>query len=268
MDPPSIALFVEHQKEKGASASTVAGYFWACKSALMFWTDHKTQSLPQSEAALLGWTIEHALKRVRLPRVQKGKRARMVLGLEQETIDQVVRKTTPYRAAIIEFLNYTGLRVSEMCRLRLTELRPFSAEKTFIRVLGKGSKERSVWIPESLLVRIRRIFGGHVWLFESRNHLPLDPDNVYHMVADAFWSGAQIRITPHNLRHLLATRLLRDGADPREVGDYLGHSSPAVTLESYDVNRITTEKLKHAHHGKKGQKRPKDPKESQEEARD
>jgi integrase len=260
MSPDTVAKFVRMQIERGASASTVAGYFWAVKSALVQWTEHKARALPQSEAALLGWSVEHSLKRIRLPKVQKGKRARMVLGLTRDIVDRVIResaKSAPRRALIIEFLSVTGIRVGELCRLRLSEIRGFSSEHGFIRVLGKGEKERTVWAPESLMARIRAEFQGRVWLFESRRHLPLDPDNVSHSILNGFWTIAQYRLTAHNLRHDLATRLLRGGADPREVGDYLGHSSPAVTLESYDVNRMTVDQLKSSHWGDKGKKKPK-----------
>lgn len=125
-----------------------------------------------------------------------------------------------------------GLRVSEICRLRIEDVD--LEEGTVLVHLGKGRKDRYVAIPSWLAKAFRAWFGERRmgWIFPSpvNEGRPLGTRAVQLMVGrlrEA--SSVARRCSPHTLRHSYATALLRSGADITEVQRLLGHSSPNVT---------------------------------------
>lgn len=157
--------------------------------------------------------------------------------------------------AIIEVLYSCGLRVSELVTLRLSCLYP---DEKFIRILGKGAKERLVPISASALKEI------NLWLTD-RVHLDIKPgeqDYVFlnrrgrHLTRTmvlimikrvALDAGIKKTISPHTLRHSFATALLMGGADLRAIQEMLGHEHVSTT-EIYthiDTTTLREEILKH-----------------------
>lgn len=142
--------------------------------------------------------------------------------------------------AIMETLYATGMRVSELCGLSISDYNPDSME---IRCLGKGSRERVVLVNQSANAWLRsyleqhwtRLAGGKEQipdqpLFVSREATPLSTRSVHRIVLKyAIKAGINKVITPHTLRHTFATHLLEGGADLRVVQDLLGHSSISTT---------------------------------------
>ena len=139
--------------------------------------------------------------------------------------------------ALLEFDYSTGLRVSELCGLKLEHL---DQERRFVRVRGKGSKERIVPYGRSAGVALVR------YLESSRPRLLGDRISAYvflnyrggRLSRVGFWkllrnyaaaAGLPAHISPHTLRHSFATHLLEGGADLRAVQELLGHSSIATT---------------------------------------
>jgi len=140
--------------------------------------------------------------------------------------------------AILETLYGCGLRVSELCGLRLSWLR-FS--EGFIRVVGKGDKERLVPIGPEAIMHIER------YVAEERVHLPLRKSaedlvflnfrggglsrvSVFNLVKRlAVLAGVRKTISPHTFRHSFATHLVEGGADLRAVQEMLGHASITTT---------------------------------------
>lgn len=139
--------------------------------------------------------------------------------------------------AIIEVLFSCGLRVSELTHLRLSDL---YLDEKFIRVLGKGNKERLVPISD------RAIHELHLW-FDDRRQMTIKPgeeDYVFlnrrghHLTRvmilimvkrQAELAGITKTISPHTLRHSFATALLRGGADLRIIQALLGHADIGTT---------------------------------------
>ncbi|MHA2621303.1 MAG: site-specific tyrosine recombinase XerD [bacterium JZ-2024 1] len=138
--------------------------------------------------------------------------------------------------AILELLYASGLRVSELCDLRVENFHP---QKSELRVVGKGSRQRIVPVGRSARYWLLR------YLQESRPHLsnsstgrlflnaegkPLSRRGVHSMLADY---GRKARISrpvnPHSLRHSFATHLLDAGANLRVVQTLLGHSRLSTT---------------------------------------
>jgi integrase/recombinase XerD len=141
----------------------------------------------------------------------------------------------------------TGLRVGELCRLRLEDLSP---DCTVIRVHGKGSRERVAYVTDqslrtalAVVVAKRRLKDGNdASLLLNRLGAPMRPQSIRSKLRSiAALSGIQRRITPHMLRHTAATLLIETGVDIRFVQRLLGHSSIATT-EIY--THVTDEALR------------------------
>jgi tyrosine recombinase XerC len=142
--------------------------------------------------------------------------------------------------AIMETLYATGIRVSELCGLRVDD---YNSEAMEMRVFGKGSKERVVLLNASANSWLQRYVTDHrarlsgsaapsppAPLFVSREATPLSTRSVHRIVIKhAVKAGITKTITPHTLRHSFATHLLEGGADLRVVQDLLGHSSISTT---------------------------------------
>ena len=156
--------------------------------------------------------------------------------------------------AIIEVLFSCGLRVSELVNLKLSDL--FEEEK-FVRVVGKGDKERLVpissvaltqlhyWFIDRNLMRIKP--GEEDYVFLNRRGAHLTRTMVLIMIKrTAVLAGITKTISPHTLRHSFATALLKGGADLRVIQAMLGHESIGTTeiythLETSDLRKAILE---------------------------
>lgn len=165
--------------------------------------------------------------------------------------------------AILETLFSTGLRISELCNLS----RYLDLSRGEVTVRGKGEKLRIVFFSDAAKKAIERYLGERTdtleWMFVSLSKVPqgskkpakvlgkIIPRAVQRMLDYyARKAGVTKRITPHGLRHLFATDLLRNGADIRSVQEMLGHSS-ITTTQIY--THLTNKGLKDIHkqfHGK------------------
>lgn len=159
----------------------------------------------------------------------------MVLAIDLSTPEGIRNK------AIIETLYSCGLRVTELIHLRLSNL---FFDEGFIRILGKGDKERLVPIsPEAekhitIYVEEVRIHSniqkGHEdYLFLNRFGKGLSRVAVFNIVKQlAKKAGMGKTVSPHTFRHSFATELIKGGANLRAVQEMLGHSS-ILTTEIY-----------------------------------
>jgi integrase/recombinase XerD len=140
--------------------------------------------------------------------------------------------------AIIETLYSCGLRVSELTELKISNL---FAESEFIKVLGKGNKERIVPIGASTLkylhlylneVRVHQniVKGNEDYIFLNQRGTKLSRIAIFNLIKKlATAAGITKNISPHTLRHSFATHLLEGGADLRAIQDMLGHASITTT---------------------------------------
>lgn len=139
--------------------------------------------------------------------------------------------------AILETLYSCGLRVSELCSLKLSDL---YLDEGFIKVTGKGSKQRLVPISPRAIKEINywlldrrhwRIKAGHEdCLFLARWGNNLSRIMVFHLIKElADKAGITKNISPHTFRHSFATHLLEGGANLRAIQCMLGHESIATT---------------------------------------
>lgn len=152
--------------------------------------------------------------------------------------------------AIIEVLFSCGLRVSELVNLKFSDLFP---EEKFVRVIGKGNKERLVPISSSALRQLELWYmdrnlmtikpGEEDYVFLNRRGHHLTRTMILIMIKrQAVAAGIKKTISPHTLRHSFATALLKGGADLRAIQAMLGHESIGTTevythLETSDLRR-------------------------------
>jgi integrase/recombinase XerD len=161
--------------------------------------------------------------------------------------------------AMLELLYATGLRVSELVALRLTEV---SLADGLVRVVGKGSKERVVPIGAEARAWVERYLGeGRKGVLAGRSCDALFVTRAGRtMTRQMFWklikhyaarAGITAPLSPHGLRHAFATHLLNHGADLRVVQLLLGHADISTTQIYTHVAR---ERLKamHAQHHPRG----------------
>lgn len=136
--------------------------------------------------------------------------------------------------AILELLYGSGLRVSELCALSIYDL-----DDTFVRVMGKGSKERIVPIGRKAIEAIDYYLGQFRTgcesekappLFTTRRGARINRLEVWKLIKQyARKAGIAKNISPHTLRHTFATHLLDHGADLRIIQEMLGHASITST---------------------------------------
>lgn len=158
--------------------------------------------------------------------------------------------------AIVEVLFSCGLRVSELVNLTLSHL---YLDEGYVRVLGKGSKERLVpispraikelklwFIDRNLMTNIKK--GEEDYVFLNRRGAHLTRTMILIMIKQqALMAGIQKTISPHTLRHSFATALLEGGADLRVIQALLGHEKISTT-EIYthiDMSTLREEILLH-----------------------
>ena len=175
-----------------------------------------------------------------MPRI--GRKLPEVLSIEE--IDQLIEAIDMSKAeahrnkAILETLYSCGLRVSELVNLKFSQL---YFEEGFIRVIGKGNKERLVPVSESVEHEIK-VYSDHV-----RRHQMIQPGNenivflnrrgaqltrvmIFTIIKDLAKSiGLKKTITPHTFRHSFATHMIEGGANLRAVQEMLGHESITTT---------------------------------------
>ncbi len=188
---------------------------------------------------------------------------RLPKTLSEDHVDALLQAPDTHTArglrdqAMLEVLYATGLRVSELVHLRLTDL---NRDMGIVRVMGKGDKERLVPLGEAALDAIQRymesarleLTGGQPadMVFISQKTKPLTRQGFWQIIK-RYGVKAGIpreRLSPHVLRHAFATHLINHGADLRVVQLLLGHASITTTQIYTHVARERLKTLHEKHH--------------------
>jgi integrase/recombinase XerD len=177
---------------------------------------------------------------VTVPNVKKGQRLPKVLSIED--ITKILDRSYPETAqglrdkALLELMYACGLRVSEASGLGVGD---FDADEGFVRVFGKGAKERLVPVGGTAVRALIEYLGNgrpklagrarddHVFL--NNRGRGLSRQTMWKIIKDRGSAAGFPEITPHTLRHSFATHLLKGGADLRAVQEMLGHASISTT---------------------------------------
>lgn len=174
-----------------------------------------------------------------------------VLTVEEiDSLLSAIDLSTPHgvrNAAILELLYSCGLRVSEVCDMTFSCL---FLEERYIRVVGKGTKERLVPMSESAVERINEYlpirqaiipktpYQHH--LFLNRVRTGISRQMIFMIIKDlAKQVGLKKKISPHTLRHSFATHLLEGGANLQAIRDMLGHADISTTEIYTHLDRST-----------------------------
>jgi integrase/recombinase XerC len=249
-DPPPLSLDVLRSWLAAARASGLASATVArrASSVRVFtaWA-HRTGRLADDPGVRLA--VPRSVRR--LPDLLSAGQARDVLaGLHSDEAgdDAVVLRDR----AVLELLYATGIRVSELAGLDVTDL---DEARRVVRVLGKGAKQRSVpygvpaqhalagWLADGRPRLVTRASGRA--LFLGVRGARIDPRVVRRLVHQAVRREPDAPdVGPHGLRHSAATHLLEGGADLRSVQELLGHASVATTQR---YTHVSVERLRRAY---------------------
>lgn len=160
--------------------------------------------------------------------------------------------------AILEVLYGCGLRVSEVLGIRISDI---FFEESFLRVRGKGDKERIVPLGEMAedavrkYLSVRPVPAGRAYedmLFLNRFGKSLSRISVFNMIKrQALVCGITKEISPHTFRHSFATHLIENGADLRAVQEMLGHESILTTEIYTHVDSASWQAAVLSHHPRK-----------------
>ncbi|UOQ42643.1 site-specific tyrosine recombinase XerD [Halobacillus salinarum] len=239
-----IMKYLYELNDKGRSRATVARLLSSIRLFHQFLIREKVAGQDPS------LHIETPKKERKLPKVLSSKDVEKLLSLEAED------PFTARNKAMLEMLYATGLRVTELVSLKVSDLNLMMG---FVRCLGKGSKERIV--PLGDLARD----AVEVYLRDYRStlikHKTTEELFVNHhgnsLSRQGFWKilkavaqevGIQKEITPHTLRHSFATHLLENGADLRAVQEMLGHADISTTQIYTHVTKSRLNEVYRSYH--------------------
>jgi len=235
IDPPLVRAFLASRLDLAKKRSTLARELSSIRS-FFDWLRRE------------GRVKDNPARDVVSPRQER----RLPRFLDQDEVVRLIESpddATPLGArdrALLELLYATGMRVSELAGLALTDLHPKDNE---MRVMGKGSKERWVYFGgraraaiERYLAARRKLPPGRAdALFLNARGTALS-DRSVRRVVDRYVRQAAVkhRVSPHGLRHSFATHLLDRGADLRAIQELLGHASLRTTQR---YTHVSTEQM-------------------------
>lgn len=223
----NLQRFLAWINELGMTATSQARIISGIRS---FYAYCSTENITDTDPTLL---LEAPKLRRKLPdTLSVDEIERIIAAIDLSTPEGVRNK------AIFETMYSCGLRVSELVNLKISQLYP---ELEFIRVTGKGDKERLIPIGQSALkhIKIYRdtirthipvVAGQEDILFLNRRGSQLTRVMIFIALKDLVKkAGINKTISPHTLRHSFATHLVEGGADLRAVQEMLGHESITTT---------------------------------------
>jgi integrase/recombinase XerD len=230
-----IIDFSEGLRNKGYSITSICRYLSSVKALYKYLLmENVLVSDPSGD-------IHMPKKWERLP---KALSLSEVMGLLQISLSG---KTILRDSSMLELLYSSGLRVSELVKIRLGDIH-FDAG--FIRVMGKGARERVVPVNVRALAKVKRYMEEErpeilkkrqsPYLFVTRMGKPMSRQRFWQTLK-AIGNQAGLQISPHTIRHCFATHLLEGGADLRSVQKMLGHSDISTT-QIY--TKVTTDRVK------------------------
>lgn len=228
IDHRTLRSFLANQQARGYARSSVARRSACVRSFFHYLSESGTLESDPST------TLTYPVKGRKLPRFLTEREAATFADGGNDADDLALRDR-----AMMELLYASGMRVGELCRLRVADVDTGAGS---LRVVGKGDRERVVLAGVPAMRAIREYlssgrpalarksgYGGEA-LFLGKRGAPIDPRQVRRIVerrAGALLGGHGL--TPHSLRHSFATHLLANGADLRAVQELLGHRNISTT---------------------------------------
>ncbi len=212
-------------KRLSAAKNRVRFLFYRSPDAL---DTAKTYRFEQALKEIKGEKKSKAVDKEALPTISDVKR--LMTDIRENEADK--RTLADRLPLFIEFLMFTGARVSEMIGIKLSDCREQN-EYIEVRLHGKGDKERKVKVDPRLIGRVRDTFGARKQLFETGGRRPYRREYISNQIKKAGRRVLEREISAHTLRHIFATTALKKGWSPKKIAEQLGHSSTSTTLDMY-----------------------------------
>ena len=221
-----INNYLAYRLDNGASLSTIQRIITCIKSFYSFLFENNI--IKYNPAQL----IENPKKRRKLPTIITESEVMKLLDSPDVKTNKGLRDK-----CILELLYSSGLRISELLSIKINQI---SKEKKFLKIKGKGNKERLVPIGSSAMNLLIVYLDTYRSSIKNTNNIDIlfINENGSIISRQACWEMIQRyasislinkKISPHNLRHAFATHLLNNGADLRTVQMLLGHASLSTT---------------------------------------
>ncbi|MQF82873.1 site-specific tyrosine recombinase XerD [SAR202 cluster bacterium AD-802-E10_MRT_200m] len=227
VDQQSLSLFVLSLSNNGYSPTTIARKIASAKSLFSFLLEE-------------GSVLENQAEDLVSPRIGRNLPAALSETQVNQLLEAPMRfndREAPRDKAMLELLYATGMRVSELVSLNISDV---NLSEGYIRCFGKGSKERLIPIHEGAIEDLT------FYIDTTRNDLQRDAREQAlflnrrgdRLTRQGFWLilkgyadkiGIKSSVTPHIIRHSFATHMLRGGASLRQVQEFLGHASISTT---------------------------------------
>lgn len=256
--PEKLEGWAVELRDAGYASTTIRRKFATLRVFFGYWVrKRKLESSPLWQIRL-----DLATERV-LPQVLTLAEAKMLLRQAKKELGAYPRRLSTTtdatflalrNLAIVELLLATGMRVGE---LTLATIADFREDEAALLVRGKGSRQRLALLPDARSLRVLGTYSKH------RQNIKTDTKSFFVNVFGGALStqgaanvvsrlseraGISRRVTPHMLRHTIATLLLKNGADIRVVQEFLGHSSIATTQLYTHVTKEHLASTLRSHH--------------------
>lgn len=235
IDTKEIQIFLEKEYEK--SSRTKAHYITVLNNFYDFLIKENI-------------TKTNPLANIKLPKIEKKLPDYLTVEEVNKLLDFPLNNAYDFRnKAMLELLYATGIRVSELINLRISDI---DFTNDYIRIIGKGSKERIVpfndiskkylilYINDYRPILLKRKTNEFLFINNLSNQI--SRQGFFKILKEiCFKQGVDKNVSPHTLRHSFATHLLNNGADLRIIQELLGHSDLSTT-QIY--TEVLNEKLK------------------------
>ncbi|HLF76631.1 MAG TPA: site-specific tyrosine recombinase XerD [Dehalococcoidia bacterium] len=229
--------YILHLKSQSYAEATVARKVAAVKSFFSFM---------QAE----GRVKVNPTETLASPKVGKSLPKPLTVQEIDELLEQPARRSTPEAKrdrAMLELMYATGLRVTELVSLDIEDIN-VEGEKPYVRLLGKGNRERQIPLLEQPAQEVSDYmrFARPRLVGERAEHALFVNRRGERLTRQGFWlilrgyaaeAGILGRVTPHTLRHSFATHMLRGGMDIHKVQELLGHANISTTQVYTQVSR-------------------------------
>lgn len=158
---------------------------------------------------------------------------------KEEVLNLIINTPNLKHRAALTMIYSTGLRISELLNLQLSDIN-IDRRQVFVR-RGKGRKDRVIVFAESFLPMFNNYyitFRPEKYFIEGEKGVRYSAESIRKIIKhSALRAGIRKRVTPHTLRHSYATHLLENGIDLRYIQELLGHSRPETTMIYTHVSR-------------------------------
>lgn len=226
----------------GISLNTQALYLITIRTFLKFLRVKKGLNVPDPQA-------------IELPKTRR----KIQDALSDKDVKELLKQAPmldPYHIrarAILVFLLGSGIRVQELCNLKVSEI---DTKEKWFRVVGKGDKQRVCFMTEEMIRTLRKYLAtrsnNSSYLFTQYDSgrynadQPITTRSIERLVKEyGVRAGILKKVTPHVLRRTFAVRLLRKGVDLRYIQEFLGHESIQTTTLYTFIERTDLERIFH-----------------------